>query len=59
METDRLIMITVHDLRTEFLQETYIAPVFANLEPYMSYIKWLEKKIIEQESLTKQNDTSK
>ena len=54
-------MITIHDLRTRFLQETYIAPVFANREPYISYIRWLEKKIIEQENinLTKTGNNDK
>lgn len=38
----------IQELRKEFENETNIAPVFANRDPYISYINWLEARILKQ-----------
>jgi len=43
--------MTTQELRKKFEKETNVAPVFANREPYINYIEWLEAKILKQKKV--------
>jgi hypothetical protein len=43
----------IDNLRNQFFEETTIAYVHSNREPYSSYIKWLEDIILGQKSKIK------